>query len=209
MSNSTVRTPFYETRNLFINYLGYSRPLSYDEWKILPSEDKAAALFVQFFEQITYAWYKQDTFLRYSTDEDGVSTALQYLQKNVPILEKDPKKFTAAYIYRVSYNCLYCLCHDIKIAKERAEKEMRNIVEGPDGPMDLFDFLEAVCEDSPLSEEDRVHFWELVGDDETTLKIVDELLGDHDKHKRISEERRASIIEELKSKLAKFSVVFQ
>ena len=209
MANSTVRTPFYETRNLFINYLGYSRPLSYDDWKVLPSEDKAAALFVQFFDQITYAWYKQDTFLRYSTDEDGVSTVLQYLQKNVSILEKDPKKFTAAYIYRVSYNCLYCLCHDIKIAKERAEREMRNVVEGPDGPMDLFDFLEAVCESSPLSEDERVDFWDIVGQDETTLKVVDELLGEHEIHKRISAERRASIIEELKSKLSKFAVAFQ
>ena len=208
MANSTVRTPFYETRNLFINYLGYTKPLSYDEWNALPSEDKAAALYVQFFNEISWAWYKQDTFLRYSTDEDGVSTVLQYLQKNVAILEKHPERFTPAYIYRVSYNCLNCICL-IKRNMERAEKEMRSVVEGPDGPMDLFDFLEAVCESSPLSEDERVDFWNIVGQDETTLKVVDELIGEHEVHKRISAEKRASIIEELKSKLSKFAVAFQ
>ena len=208
MANSIVRTPFYETRSLFTNYLGYSKPLSYDEWNTLPSEDKAAALFVQFFDEITYAWYKQDTFLRYSTDEDGVSTVLQYLQKNVPILEGNPKKFTAAYIYRVAYNCLYCICHDIKSAKERVEKEMSNIVEGPDGPMNLFDFFEAVCEDTNMSDEERVDFWDIVGDDSTTLKVVAELLGECKKSNRISDEKRASIIEDLKCKLVVFSHAF-
>jgi hypothetical protein len=209
MSNSTVKTPFYETRSLFINYLGYTDPLSYNAWNALPAEDKAAALFVQFFDQIIYAWYKQDTFLRYSTDEDGVSTVLQYLQKNVAVLEKDPKKYTAAYIYRVSYNCLYCICHDIKSAKERGEKETSNIVEGPDGPMNLFDFLEAVCEDSCLSDLERIDFWNVVGDDKNTLAIVDELIGEKPAAKRISDEKRASIISDLRIKLAKFAPAFQ
>ena len=208
MSNTVVKTPFYETRDMFTAYLGYTQPLSYEEWNLLPADSKAAALYVQFFDQIVYAWYKQDTFLRYSTDEDGVSTVLQYLQKNVSKIEVEPKKFTPAYIYRVSFNCLYCLCHDIKSSKERAEMEMSNIVDGPEGPMDLIDFLEAVCESSPLSDAQRVEFWDVVGDDKVTLNVVAELLGEKTLNKRITEEKRASIIDDLRRKLSKFDMMF-
>ena len=87
---------FSETRNLFITSTGYTRPLSYDEWNMVPSEHKAAVLFVQFYDEITLAWYKTKSF--FVVEEDGVSTMLQYLMKNVPINENDSKRFKPSYI---------------------------------------------------------------------------------------------------------------
>lgn len=39
---------FYETKKMYREYTQYRRPLSYDEWHVLPEGHKAAVLFVQF-----------------------------------------------------------------------------------------------------------------------------------------------------------------
>ena len=125
---------FSDTNDLFRNHLEYTRPISYVEWLALSQDKKSALLFVQFYEQITLAWYKTKSY--YAQDEDGVSTVLQYLMKNVPVIENDEKRFTPNYIYKVAYNCLYCICHDIKRDKDRAEKEISNIVVTTDDELD-------------------------------------------------------------------------
>ena len=76
------KSPFYQTRDMFKEFIGVDTPLAYSTWMELDPDKKAAALFVNFFDQITLAWYKAKSF--YAVDEDGVSTCLQYLQKNVP-----------------------------------------------------------------------------------------------------------------------------
>ena len=96
---------FYEARRLFINHINYTRPYSYEEWIALPEDHKCVALYIQYFDQIILAWYKTKSF--YASEEEGVETVLQYLNKNVPILEANEKKFNERYIYRVAYNCLY------------------------------------------------------------------------------------------------------
>ena len=128
---------FRETRKIYSDYLQYTKPLSYVEWVSLPEDHKAAALFVQFFDQIELAWYKAKSF--FTSEEDGVYTTMQYLMKNVPIIRDNPKRFTPQYIYKVAYNCLYCICHDPVIERIRYETTTSNVVPTDNGEVDLFD----------------------------------------------------------------------
>ena len=49
--------PFTETKNLFAQYLEYDRPLDFDQWAQVADDQKAAVLYLQFYDQITLAWY--------------------------------------------------------------------------------------------------------------------------------------------------------
>lgn len=128
---------FAETKNLFQSYTGYVKPLTYDEWLAVADDAKAAVLYVQFYDEITLAWYKVRSL--YTPEERGVEEMCHYLIKNVPVIAKDPKRFNSRYLYRVAYNCLYCICHDIKVDKERFALERSNIVQVGDDEVDLFD----------------------------------------------------------------------
>lgn len=97
---------FKETYDLFKTFTHYTRPLSYMEWMDLPSDYRTAVLYVQFYDQITLAWYKLKTDATY--DEEVVDEVIKYLLKNTPIIEEDPKRFTEKYIYRIMYNAIYC-----------------------------------------------------------------------------------------------------
>lgn len=193
--------PFHATRNLFRNYLGYTGPLSYDEWMDVDDEDKAAVLYVQFYSQIVLAWNKVKSF--YTIEEDGVETILQYLMKNVPIIMNDPKRFTARYIYRVASNCLYCICHDIKRDRDRWELEVSNIQSSGDSE-DTFDLFDTLVDESSGNMEGAIakeEFWKVVdslGDD--VLKVVEKLLNGN----KISGKKNLECVEILRINLAKF-----
>lgn len=163
--------PFKATQIMFKEYLGWEGPTTYEEWMACDESDKAAILYVQFYDQITLAWYKTKSF--YTLEEDGVSTVLQYLMKNVPVIEKAESRFSAPYIYRVAYNCLYCICHDIKIDRERFEKETSNIQGTEDGDsVDLFALIESGF--SIEAEISRDNFWRIIESlGEDTLTFVD------------------------------------
>lgn len=210
---------FKDTRNLFILGTRYTTPLTFAEWKNIPRSQMSAVLFVQFYEEITLAWYKTRSF--YTPEEDGVSTVCQYLEKNVDIILNDPKRFSSSYIYKVAYNCLYCICHDIKRDRDRWENETSNIVITDDGSeeLDLFDTIKDATE-SPehkyLDSQMKADFWETIaeGGDEA-IKVVNHLLrgdslkkckckDDMLKDVEVSVERMGEIIEDLKIKLARF-----
>lgn len=176
---STNKSEFYATRELFISYTEYDTPLSFDEWLALADDLKAAVLYCQFFEQITLAWYKLKSV--YSSEADGVAEALQYLQKNVEIIKADEKRFTPSYIYKIMYNCLYCLCRDPNRYKKAYENEVSNIVLTSDGELDLFD----TCVDKSSSVEsylDPVYlekFWSKIeAKGRKAVVVVAELLGE-------------------------------
>ena len=217
-----MKNAFYETRNLFRSYTGYTRPLSYNDWLLVADSDKAAVLYVQFFDEITLAWNKTKSF--YALEEDAVSTVLQYLSKNVPILVNDPKRFTSAYIYRVAYNCLYCISHDIKRDRERYENETSNIVICGEDVHDLFDTV--MCNDDEVDVRAvRSEFWRVI---ETmgpeTEKVINhilngESLGKVSKRNKsyesdplrdvsVTADKMAAVIEELKVKLDRFRNVY-
>lgn len=199
-------TPFYATKAMFRAYLNYTKPLSYDEWIHVSEDDKAAVLYVQFFDQIVLAWYKVKSF--YTPDEDGVSTMLQYLIKNVPVIKENPSRFSPAYIYRVAVNCLYCICHDIKRDRDRYDNEVSNLcVTGQGDVVDLFDTVPDT--DGIASALDRDAFWAAV----MSLDLSDEMyefvlsLADMQCPKRLNDEKRA-IIAQLKEVLAPFMEIY-
>lgn len=198
---------FYDTRRSFIEYTGYTRPLSYEEWANEPEVFKAALLFVQFYNEILSAWSKADS-RDFGDDAEGVSTVLQYLQKQVSqtvyyqkedlskkanaefrrnypekvvelerrIIDEDPKKFAPNYIYKVAYNCLYCICgHDRQRDKDRMEFETSSIIVKDCTELDLFDTISDphgsasdVFESSSLEKE----FWAVIEDEGLSAEKV-------------------------------------
>ena len=212
---------FNETRNLFSRFTQYTKPLSYEEWMEVPSSSKTAVLFVQFFDEITLAWYKTKSF--FVEEELGVETVVQYLEKNVPVTEKDPKRFKSSYIYKVAYNCLYCISHDIKRDIQRFESEVSNIVVCGEDELDLFDTVSK--NESVESEIDKKEFWSLIENmDLKTKKVINHLLNGETLNKltkrspmyevdplrdiSVSVEEMEKIVAELKVKLAKFNEIF-
>lgn len=158
---ATLMNAFAETRNLFIQYTSYIKPLSVEEWSAAPQSQKAALLFVQFYDEITLAWHKAKSF--YTDEEDGVSIVCQYLEKNIAKISADPKRFTSAYIYKVAYNCMYCICHDIKKDRERWENEVSNIVPAGEDELDLFDtIIGQSAEESFEKLEFSSEFWSII-----------------------------------------------
>lgn len=174
-----TKSDLYATRELFSEYLNYNAPLSYDQWLNVAEDLKAAVLYCQFFDQITLAWYKLKSV--YSTEADGVAEVLQYLQKNVANIQADSNKFSPAYIYKVVYNCLYCLCRDPNRYKAVYENECSNIQMSSDGEFDLFD----TCADNnhdiesglAAAEYDRI--WNVIESrGRKTVIVVAELMGE-------------------------------
>lgn len=151
---------FYETKKLFTDYIQYTKPLSYVQWLSLNDDHKAAALYVQFFNEIVLAWNKAKSYD--GDDEEAVETVLQYLIKNVEIIKKNPDRFKASYIYRVAYNCLYCICHDRKCDKDRREFEIHAIQYSSDG--EEFNLLDAFTRNNDTIEYamDRDSFWSII-----------------------------------------------
>lgn len=170
---------FFDTRDCFKSYLNYNGPISYQEWMSLNSDSKVAQLFVQFFDEIYLAWDKATTnHTFYASDEEAVETVIQYLDKNVTKIAEAPKKFNPAYIYRVAYNCLYCICHDRLNQKFERENVISDQMENAEGDtMSWFDFIIDETAD-PQNVFKSVQFWSVVDTlDEASLELVDRLIN--------------------------------
>lgn len=216
---------FAESRNLFTMYTGYIKPLTFDQWSTLPDSHKSAVLFVQFYDEITLAWYKLSSTYSYVPDEDGVSTVCQYLEKNVSKIMENPNKFTAPYIYQVAYNCLYCITHDPIKPRERWLNETSNITCSDSGDeLDLFDTVKTgSAEDAYEADTYRKMFWQVIEDAGLeTQKVVNYLLNG-DPLKKVSKNSKhyandplrdiqveldqvEEIVASLKEKLAAFNI---
>ena len=213
---SEMGTQFQQTKIRFREFASYERPLTYEEWMIAPDECKAAILYVQFYDQITLAWMKTKSV--YSDINDGVSEILQYLNKNVEKIKNDGKRFTPNYIYKVAYNCLYCLCRDPNRYKAAYENECSNLVAYGDDELDLFDTVLDNEDDrdskfDPDSSQAYLYnatkLWDIVESMGSKAKIVvAKLLGENSytpmEMNSVSEEETAEIIEELRNRLGSF-----
>lgn len=107
------------------------------------------------------------------------------------IIDENPKKFSSAYIYRVIYNCLYCICHDRKCDKDRWENEISSYAYSDGTEVSLFDFIP----DKSGSAQNRMEanifereFWQVVQDmGQTAEKVMRYLLsGDGADLKKLS-----------------------
>lgn len=198
---------FHDTKNLFIEYTGYTGPLTYEEWLAKPDNLKAGLLFIQFYSEITLAWEKADT-INFGDDAEGVTTILQYLQKHVShieyyqkanpskkagaefrrqnpdgyitvdrhMIEEDPKKFSSGYIYRVAYNCLYCICgHDRKCDKDRIANETSSIAVVDGEELNLFDTIidwEGSVDTVATKQAFESEFWSIIESEGATAEKV-------------------------------------
>ena len=198
---------FFDTRSRFIEYTDYTEPLTFEEWKAKPDDLKAGLLFVQFYNEITLAWDKADS-RDFGDDAEGVTTILQYLQKQVShiqyyhkdditkkagiefrrnnpndyisvihhYIEENPNKFSPEYIYKVAYNCLYCVAgHDRKRDKDKMDNEISNItnVDGEEG--DLYDTIvdwSGSPESITLGLEFEKQFWDIIESEGDSAKRV-------------------------------------
>lgn len=213
---------FKETFNRFQSFVNYTSPISYQEWSSLRDRDsKVAVLYCQFFDQITLAWYKAKA--DFVPDEDGVSCVLQYLTKNVPILEQDENKFTQAYIYRISYNCMDCL-RFVQRDINRSKTETTNVVFHDGEELDLCDLVPH--KDMSYEEKlDQEQFWAIIKDmGLETEKVVNYLLNG-ESLRRVSKRSKSygvdpltdvsvdkkkleEILDELRVRLAPFKVAY-
>lgn len=191
---------FYETKKLFTDYIQYTKPLSYVQWLALNDDHKAAALYVQFFNEILLAWNKAKSYD--GDDDEAVETVLQYLIKNTEILKKNPDRFKASYIYRVAYNCLYCICHDRKCDKERREFEIPAIQCDDDG--DEYNMLDTFVTngDSVECALDAQLFWAIVEDLDVDSKALIEIILKRGKLPTNMSAKNQKIVAELRIKFA-------
>lgn len=196
---------FYEARKMYRDYVGYTHPLSYEEWVNLSQDKKAAALYVQFFKQILDAWYKIKSV--YASEQEGVETIAQYLLKNVPIIEEKPKKYSEAWIYKVAYNCFYCISHDRICDRQRYELEQSNIVgtgtEESD-TIDLFDMTESKNRADFNDDGIRNQFWAVVASLGEDATLVATCLVEGGRAKGVTKKRKEEILKELAEKLEGF-----
>lgn len=214
MSKNTANE-FAKTRRMFSNFVGYRKPLTYDAWLNVPEDQKLAVLFVQFYEQITLAWFKLVS--EHVTEEDGIEEVLQYLNKNVDKIKDDKKRFTPAYIYTVSYNCLYSLCKKPNHKKTMHDNELIVDFYKNDDDEDKCDLFSCEDEFDKIGlDQKKEMIWTLIesrGRDAAV--VVAELIGDDMDwfsanatgkmkkfskwdHNRISDKRRAEIIADLR-----------
>lgn len=100
-------TKFNETKEAFLaaTRMLVCYPLTWDAWMTLDDNLKAAALFVNFFKEVTMAYNALKCY--YLDEEDAVSHVCQYFMKNVDKIKADKKRFANAYIYRVAYNSIF------------------------------------------------------------------------------------------------------
>jgi len=176
---------FYSTFLLYRNSLSnYSFPLTFDEWLNAPYEDKAALLFVNFYPQVELGWCKG----RFKTgvngleghvciqEEDAIGEITQYLMKNVDIIMNKPGRFTPAYIYSVTYNCVTCMNLN-KGNRSRNATTSDHIAAGPDGDsVDLFDFI-SYSEDPYEVQQAKEALWTIVeGMGPKALKVVNHII---------------------------------
>lgn len=203
-----IGNSFYATRNMFRNYINYERPLTFEEWSSIDDDKKAAVLYVQFFDQITLAWYKLKTDA--AIEEDCVSEVLMYLIKNVPVIESNPFRFKPSYIYKVVYNCIYCKSIDPYKGQTAKTSWFNNtcsqFVQKGDEIVDIFDEI-SNTEDIDVTAA-REHFWAIIedmGDD--VIAIVENILNGTRVPAAVNK-RRAEIIIELQNRLIAYKEVF-
>ena len=157
-------SPFISTKKMFREYLtGYSFPISFETWLASDEEEKAALLFVNFYDQIVLAYSKSNA--AYVVSEDAVSTILLVLMKNSTILqtvENAKKRFTPNYFYTVAWGAFYSLVRSIA-NKARNDHEICNEVEDSDNEIsvNLYDLAPSI-DDTYEMRQAKEAVWDII-----------------------------------------------
>lgn len=203
---------FEQTRNLFESCTTYTEPLSYDDWVAIPSDYKAAVLYLHFYDQIQLAWFKSRTV--YANEQLAVETLLQYLLKNVSVIESDASRFTPQYIYKVAYNCMFSVCHNRKVDKLRYAMEQSNeLVEGNNNTdvVDMWDILPDItqCIDQLIEDAEYTQkFWDIVYSADADADVVVSSLLEHiPVPKGFGNKHKTAVIESIRNQLCMSGIV--
>lgn len=221
MTNSIYE--FVETKKMFLPiFSGIKFPITYEVWHNMDADIKAAALYLNFYPQITYAWQK---FTRYIISDDiAVSAVMLKLMNNVSILDDNPKKFTCSYIYRISWNAIGDAMRN-KAASLAYDTEISNVQYSADAEeLNLYDLVP--CEDDPYEVvKAREALWSIIkGMGPKAEKVVNHLItGDSLKKTRkgssgyatdrlrdvfVTDEEFDSIVTQLKSNIGHLGYAF-
>lgn len=147
---SAENQQFVQTYNMFCDYFsGHCNNMSYAEWVNSDPDDKAALLYVIFYKEVTLAWCNAIVMKKivYVSQDDGVSTVLQYLMKNVDKISEDPDRFTPNYIYTVCYNCLLSLWKTRSNDMQRSISDISNEYIENDKEVNLWDLVPSEDDD--------------------------------------------------------------
>lgn len=197
--------------------------LPYEVWNQTDSEDKAALLYVVFSTEILQAWDDAVVSLGvvHISQDDGVSTVLQYLMKNVPLISNDEKRYASKYIYRVCSNCLLNLWGTRGTDMKRSANEISNEYKDGDVEVNLWDLVPSYDVD-PETQQIYDAIWNivhhmgpkaekvvnhLINPDETIHKICEkssERPIDRLADVSVSKVEYEEIVEELKVRLAPY-----
>ncbi len=200
---------FIKTRNMFENAIGVKYPLTYEGWLAVRDDLKAAALYVNFFDEIKLAWSKAKS--DFTSDEDGVSVVMQYLIKNVPIIIDESKRYNPKYIYRIAYNCMGCL-RRVKRESDHYNLTTSNYISDCQGEeSDLFATM--IGDDSDMLETTYkrrydIEIQQIIDNlDENAKKVIEYMLGSKTLSKRI-ESNREDVVTYLRAKFAKYRTTY-
>ena len=222
--NNSYNAQFIQTRNMFRDYLsGYPKNPTYEEWNNAPNDDKACLLYVTFFKEVTLAWYNAVVSLGivYISQDDGVSTVLQYLMKNVEIISTDKERYTPNYIYTVCFRCFLSLWKTRNTERLRCSCEISNEYIENDVSVNLWDLVPSEDDDIE-TQQTKEAFWTIIRHmGPKAEKVVNHIINPSDTlHKishssperpldrladvSVSKKEYDEIVEELKVRLAPY-----
>lgn len=181
---------FIQTRNMFREYLsGYPEHPTFEEWNNASEEDKAALLFVSFYQEVTLAWYNAvvSKNIVYLSQEDGISTALQHLMKNVSKISADKNRYCSKYIYRVVYNSFWGIWRTRENEKLRSACEYSNEYTDGDVSVNLWDLVPSEDDDIE-TQETKEAIWNIIRHmGPKAEKVVNHLINPKDTLHKISQ----------------------
>ena len=130
---------FQEAKDRFTEATYFVKyPITWDVWMTIDDELKCAALYVNFYEQIIFAWQNCRTY--FLEDEECISIIMQYLMKNVEKIKAEPKRYTQGYIYTVAFRCLQGI-RRVDGTKRYYDTYQSRYIDTEDGELDLLDTL--------------------------------------------------------------------
>lgn len=135
---TTSINAFREARNCFAEGTQFISNLTFQEWSEKPEDLKAAILFVQFYNEVTMAWYKTAERYPFVDEEDSLAIIMQYLQKQVDRNLMTEDKFNSAYIYQVAWNASSGLGWTQR-DQNRYANEVSEVVQTAEGEVSLYD----------------------------------------------------------------------
>lgn len=213
---------FQEARNCFREGTQFSSDLTFEEWSQKPADHQAAILFVQFYNQITMAWYKASERYPFIDEEDALSIAMQYLQKQVARDLMTKERFTPQYIYQVSWNAISGLGWTQR-DQNRYANEVSEVVETSEGEVSLYDtVVDSQSGDFDTLLQDREMMSIIANMGDKTQKVLNYLLNGESLKKvskrskshgidpltdvEVKEDEVSEILEELKKALYSYAV---